>query len=869
MTDPMRERVVAAVGDRFEIGDELGRGGMAVVYRAREVRLRRAIALKVLPPELAFRTGVRERFLREAQTAAQLSHPHIVPIYAADDSGGIAWLAMALVDGETLGQRMAREGRVAIDVACRILGEVADALAYAHARGVVHRDIKPDNILLDRDSGRAAVTDFGIARAAEEELRLTVTGVAIGSPAYMSPEQAMGEAQLDGRSDLYSLAVVGYQLLTGELPFQAASATAMLMKHVAEAPRPIATLRPDVPEGLAAAIERALAKKPADRWPDAASFRRALLAPPAPPAPPAPAAPPTPAVPEPPARPATAAPVPPAPVGAAAPVARPAAPAPGDPFTVIVPTVGGRDAVPPAPLASAAPPPATSVREAMASAMRQVDRALADVGPLVDDALAPGRRGRQAPPVPPGAAPQEAPRQSPEEWRASQKQAEREWKEHLRAQRREWKERHRDQQEQWKEYLKDANGGHAGLPAPLARGDVPDNRPLGGMPMRMPMGAAGLPAAAPVPGALPPLPLERRAELFRRKAFSVMMLLFFLTIVNALHLFLPPWVLFPAWGMTRDLRRRWRPLREEGLRFWELMFEGPQVAVAGAQVRPAQGRRARPLDQRVRRFRRRVFQGISFFLISFLSLIVGVGTDTEPLVVPVIVFGILALLAGIGVLRNGRHLRRAGISAKDALARDWEERLGVLDPRPRDEVLAEEAARLAGSHVLASAYGPALRGALDDRLVVRETLAKLSPADRALIPDVQPTINALVERIAGLVQSLARLEGDVRPGQLEELDARLDRARREPPHSPDRDRKIALLERQRSSLADLAQRRATMRAQLESAQLVLQNMKLDLLKLRASGVGALAEVTTATQEARALSRDIQYALDAAAEVRAR
>ncbi|MGZ8470338.1 MAG: protein kinase domain-containing protein [Gemmatirosa sp.] len=843
MSDPMRDRVVAAVGDRFEVGDELGRGGMAVVYRAREVRLRRAIALKVLPPELAFRTGVRERFLREAQTAAQLSHPHIVPIYAADDSGGIAWLAMALVDGETLGQRMTREGRIAPEVASRILAEVADALAYAHSRGVVHRDIKPDNILLDRDSGRSTVTDFGIARAAEEELRLTVTGVAIGSPAYMSPEQAMGEAELDGRSDQYSLAVVGYQLLTGELPFQAASATAMLMKQVAETPRPIAALRPEVPAGLAAAIERALAKKPADRWPDAASFRRALLAPPAPDVvPPAPAA-----------------------VASAPPAAPPAKPA-EDPFTVIVPAVGGGR---PSTLASEyqSPAPVTSVREAMASAMRQVDRALNDVGPLVDDALGQARRARQGPPAAPP-PPQEAPRQSPEEWRASQKQAEREWKEHLRAQRREWKERHRDQQEQWKEYLKDGNGQQAGLPAPLSRGEVPDNRPLGGMPARMPMGA-GLPAPASVPAALPLLSLERRAELFRRKAGSVIMLLVFLTIVNAIHLFLPPWVAFPAWAMIGDLRRRWRPLREEGLVFSELMFEGPQVAVAGAQVRPQSGRRGRPLDQRVRRFRRRAYQGITFFLISFLSLMLGAGLDYEPFVVPFVVAGILALLAGVGVLRNGRYLRRAGVSAKDALARDWEERLGVLDPRPRDEVLAEEAARLAGSQVMASAYGPALRGALDDRLVVRETLAKLAPADRALIPDVQPTINALVDRIAGLVQSLARLEGDVRPGQLEELDDRLARARREPAHSPDRDRKIALLERQRSSIADLAQRRATMLAQLESAQLVLQNMKLDLLKLRASGVGALAEVTTATQEARALSRDIQYAIDAAAEVRAR
>ncbi|GLC24115.1 serine/threonine-protein kinase [Roseisolibacter agri] len=850
MTDLLLDRVVAAIGDRFEIGDELGRGGMAVVYRAREVRLRRAVALKVLPPELAFRTGVRERFLREAQTAAQLTHPHIVPIYAADESGGVAWLAMALVDGETLGQRMQREGRVAPDVARRILAEVADALAYAHAHGVVHRDVKPDNILLDRDSGRATVTDFGIARAAEEELRLTVTGVAIGSPAYMSPEQAMGEAEVDGRSDQYSLAVVGYQLLTGELPFQASSATAMLMKHVAEAPRPIASLRPDVPPAMAAAIERALAKKPADRWPDASAFRRALLDTRAPAAPAAPA-------PMPDANGASTLPKP----------ARPPAPAPGDPFTVIVPTVGAR----PAPEAPAAPPgpgQIPSVRDAMASAMRQVDRALADVGPLVHDAMDRARRG--AVPVPPAAEPPARPPQTPTEWRASQKQAEREWKEHLRAQRREWRERQQEQQAQWKDHWRDApaqGAAQGNLPVPLSRGEVPGNHPLGGMPMA---GApTRLPRVAVQSEALPPLSLERRAELFRRKAGSVMMLLAFLTLVNALHLFLPPWVLFPAFGMGRDLRRRWRPLRDEGLRFWELMFEGPQAAVAGAQVRPTRGRGAMQLQERARRFRRHVRRGAVSAVVSILSLIIGVNANVEPLVVPVILFGFLALYSAVGALRHGRRLRRAGVSLEGVMGRQWEELIATAEPRPRDEILAEEASRLVGSDVLASAYGSALRGALDDRLVVRETLGKLAPADRALIPDVLPTINALVERIAGLVQSLSRLEGDVRAGQVEELDARLARARAEPAGSPDRDRKISLLERQRASLADLAQRRATMLAQLENAQLVLQNMKLDLLKLRAAGVGALAEVTTATQEARALSRDIQYALDAAAEVRAR
>ena len=263
--DPLRERVATALGDRYALEEELGRGGSAVVYVARDVRLRRRVALKVLPPELAFRAGVRERFLREAQTAAQLSHPNVVPIYAADDTQGVAWLAMALVEGETLGRYMARVGPAPVDEARRILAQVADALAYAHARGVVHRDVKPDNVLLDRESGRALVADFGIARAAEEGTKLTATGIAVGTPAYMSPEQAMGDAEVDGRSDLYALGVVGYQLLTGVLPFESASATGMLMKHVGETVRPLRERRPEVPALLAEAIERALAKKPTER----------------------------------------------------------------------------------------------------------------------------------------------------------------------------------------------------------------------------------------------------------------------------------------------------------------------------------------------------------------------------------------------------------------------------------------------------------------------------------------------------------------------------------------------------------------------------------------------------------------------------
>jgi serine/threonine-protein kinase len=183
---------------------------------------------------------------------------------------------MAYVDGESLGVRLAREGAWPIDRAVRILRDVADALAYAHARGVVHRDIKPDNILVDRASGRPMVTDFGIARAAAGETRLTVTGVAVGTPAYMSPEQALGEREIDGRSDLYSLAVVGYHLLTGETPFKAVNTPAMLVKHVSERPRPVRERRPDVPAYLAVAIDRALSKRPEDRWTDAAEFRDAL-----------------------------------------------------------------------------------------------------------------------------------------------------------------------------------------------------------------------------------------------------------------------------------------------------------------------------------------------------------------------------------------------------------------------------------------------------------------------------------------------------------------------------------------------------------------------------------------------------------------
>ena len=276
MTDNLRDRVLAAVGDQYDVQGELGRGGMAVVYRATDLRLRRSVAVKVLPPEFAFRDEVRRRFLREAEMSARLSHPNIVPIYSVDERLGVVFFVMALIEGESLAALLARSPKVTVPQTRRILHDVADALSYAHAHGVIHRDIKPDNILLDRESGRPMVTDFGIARAAEADGQLTVTGVAVGTPAYMSPEQSLGERELDGRSDVYSLGVVGYQMLAGELPFKASNTPAMMMKHVSTIPIPVRERRPDAPAALAAAVDRALAKRPDDRWASAAAFRDAI-----------------------------------------------------------------------------------------------------------------------------------------------------------------------------------------------------------------------------------------------------------------------------------------------------------------------------------------------------------------------------------------------------------------------------------------------------------------------------------------------------------------------------------------------------------------------------------------------------------------
>lgn len=267
-----------ALAGQYSLERELGRGGMGIVYLAREVSLERLVAIKVLPPAYASRPELRERFLREARTAARLSHPNIVPIFRVGEAGDCVYFAMAYVDGETVGQRLRGRGPFPPAEAARILREAAWALAYAHAQGVVHRDVKPDNILLERSSGRALLTDFGIARV-QETTSLTDEQAIMGTAHFMSPEQASGEP-LDGRSDLYSLGIVGYLMLTGRLPFDAATVPAVLVKQLSEQAPPllVAGAGRAIPPRLAQAIERCMAKSPAARPASGEALADALAA---------------------------------------------------------------------------------------------------------------------------------------------------------------------------------------------------------------------------------------------------------------------------------------------------------------------------------------------------------------------------------------------------------------------------------------------------------------------------------------------------------------------------------------------------------------------------------------------------------------
>ncbi len=272
----MLAQLAAALSDRYRIEREIGAGGMATVYLAHDLKHDRAVALKVLRPELEPMLGA-ERFEREIRLAARLQHPHILTVLDSGDTAGQLWFTMPYVPGEGLRARLQRERQLPVRDAVRIAREAAQALQYAHEQGVVHRDIKPDNILLTSD-GSVLVADFGIARAvdAASTAPLTRSGVSIGTPAYMSPEQASGDEVVDARTDVYSLGVVVYELLAGEPPFTGATAHALMMKRLTLAPPSVRVVRPAVSESLDLAIQHALAPVPGDRLPSAAAFIDAL-----------------------------------------------------------------------------------------------------------------------------------------------------------------------------------------------------------------------------------------------------------------------------------------------------------------------------------------------------------------------------------------------------------------------------------------------------------------------------------------------------------------------------------------------------------------------------------------------------------------
>ncbi len=277
MTQPSTEflDLQAALAGEYSLQRELGRGGMGVVYLARDVQLDRDVAIKVLPAHLAGTPSARERFLREARMAAGLSHPHIVPIHRVSETGGFVFFVMSYVEGESLGERLRTRGPLPPAEATRVLREVAWALAYAHGRGIVHRDVKPDNILLEAATGRALVTDFGIAQGSADAVFASDAGKIMGTAHFMSPEQGAGET-LDGRSDIYALGVVGYLAVSGRLPFESSNVPALLFRQATEEPASVMRAAPGLPHALGAAIDRCLARDPSVRFADGEELAAAL-----------------------------------------------------------------------------------------------------------------------------------------------------------------------------------------------------------------------------------------------------------------------------------------------------------------------------------------------------------------------------------------------------------------------------------------------------------------------------------------------------------------------------------------------------------------------------------------------------------------
>jgi|HubBroStandDraft_2_1064218.scaffolds.fasta_scaffold00807_2 predicted Ser/Thr protein kinase len=639
-------RVEQVLAQTFELDREIGRGGMGIVYLARDRRLKRPVAIKVLPPELSFRSDIRSRFLREAETAAQLSHPNIVPIFTVDEREGLVFFVMAYVDGDTLARRLAGNTRVPVPEARRLLTEVASALAYAHSRGVIHRDIKPDNILLSSDGGRAMVTDFGIARAISNtsgaDSRLTATGVAIGTPTYMSPEQCAGDREVDGRSDLYSLGIVAYQMLSGDVPFRGTGTGALLVKHISEKPVPITDQVPDLPPWLARIVMCLLEKQPADRFPDAGSLVHALEQ--------------------------------------------------GEQGTTPVAARPRTGAAPSVAVASA--PPAAAATAGPAS-----------VAPASDQA-------------------------------------------------------------RWS--------------APAV---VKFRRSFA----RFGIGIVGCVLWSIIGADTTPL-----------------------AIALGLSVWLA-WKYAKLWSDTYDWRDVFKHSRDR------LFFDVAAESIDGARALFNKDKREAFRDRA-----RRINAG------------------------------------------EAPSWAVAGPSAPPRAS-------GPVSPppvAPSPIPVPDQAATLASPEILGGAYGPQVRRAAADRAAVRDLVARLGAADRAMLPDVVQTVDALAMRIAGLATALHRLDGDLAPDALPELDKRIGVAELDI-SAPDRDRRLALLRRQRATLQDLSDRRAGLFSQLESAGIILQNIRFDLLRLRSAGVqSAIDDVATATQEARALSREIAHVLSAAEELKA-
>ena len=272
--DPATAALIRAIAGQYSVEREVGRGGMGVVYLATDEQLQRPVAIKTLPLHLAADARVRDRFLREARTAGALSHPNIVPVYSAAERDGVVYFAMRYINGESLAERIQRNGSLPQAEVVSVLRQLASALGYAHANGVVHRDIKAENVLLDNETGRAMLTDFGIARLAETQ-PLTATGTVLGTVQYMSPEQVSGD-ELDGRSDLYSLGVLAFFALSGRFPFERSTASAIVVAHVTAMPPGMCAVAPTVSADLGDVVDKLLAKSPGDRFANGEALRAAL-----------------------------------------------------------------------------------------------------------------------------------------------------------------------------------------------------------------------------------------------------------------------------------------------------------------------------------------------------------------------------------------------------------------------------------------------------------------------------------------------------------------------------------------------------------------------------------------------------------------